>query len=79
MYILIYIFAGLLTIVGAVLLAVCINQYRKKGNQSTKRYVGTICLKIPLFLHFKRCNIYPTYRYICVHLSRVVSFDVLGL
>ncbi|CAH3115208.1 unnamed protein product, partial [Porites lobata] len=36
-YILIYIFAGLLTIVGAVLLAVCINQYRKKGNQSTKR------------------------------------------
>ena len=42
-YILIYIFAGLLTIVGAVLLAVCINQYRKKGDQSTKRYVGTIC------------------------------------
>ena len=42
-FILIYIFAGLLTILGAVLLAVCINQYRKKGNQSTKRYVGTIC------------------------------------
>ena len=37
-FILIYIFAGLLTILGAVLLAVCINQYRKKGNQSTKRY-----------------------------------------
>ena len=51
-FILIYIFAGLLTILGAVLLAVCINQYRKKGNQSTKRYVGTFCFKnssFPLF------------------------------
>ena len=51
-FILIYIFAGLLTILGAVLLAVCINQYRKKGNQSTKRYVSTICFKNSSFPSF---------------------------
>ena len=51
-FILIYIFAGLLTILGAVLLAVCINQYRKKGNQSTKRYVSIICLKNSSFPSF---------------------------
>ncbi|CAH3141391.1 unnamed protein product [Porites evermanni] len=36
-FILIYTFVGLFVILGAVLLALCINQYRKKGNQSTKR------------------------------------------
>ena len=55
-----------------------INTERKETNPLRGMQVQT-ALKIPLFLHFKRCNIYPTYRYICVHLSRVVSFDVLGL
>ncbi|CAH3115182.1 unnamed protein product, partial [Porites lobata] len=36
-FILIYTFAGLLTILGAILLVVCINSYRKRGNRSTKR------------------------------------------
>ena len=53
-FILIYIFAGLLTILGAVLLAVCINQYRKKGNQATKRCVGTICFNIFSFPSFQK-------------------------
>ena len=58
-FILIYIFAGLLTILGAVLLAVCINQYRKKGNQSTKRCVGTICFKNSSFPLFQKIQYIP--------------------
>ena len=58
-FILIYIFAGLLTILGAVLLAVCINQYRKKGNQTTKRYVGTICFKNSSFPSFQKMQYIP--------------------
>ena len=38
-FILIYTFAGLLIILGTIQLAVCINNYRKKGNRSTKRCV----------------------------------------
>ena len=44
-----------------------INTERKETNPLRGMQVQS-ALKIPLFLHFKRCNIYPTYRYICVHL-----------
>ena len=51
-----------------------INTERKETNPLR----GTICKKISLFLYFKRSIICPIYRYMCVHLSRAVSFDVLG-
>ena len=55
-----------------------ISTERKETNPLRGMQVQS-ALKIPLFLYFKRSNIYSTYRYMCVHLSRVVSFDVLGL
>ena len=48
-----------------------INTERKETNPLKGMQVQS-AFKIPLFLHFKRYNIYPTYRDICVHLSRVV-------
>ena len=46
--VLIYTFTGLLSIMGAVLLAVCINNYRNTGRRSTKRCVDTqSALNIP--------------------------------
>ena len=77
-FILIYTFAGLLTILGAILLVVCINHYRKKGNRSTKRWVKS-ALNIPLFLHLKICNIHQSHRYACVHMSLLIYLGVLGL
>ena len=64
-FILIYTFAGLLTILGAVLLAVCISQYRKKRNQTSKRYVGTIRFKNSSFPSFQKMQYIPN---IPVHL-----------
>ena len=55
-----------------------INTERKETNLLRGIQVQS-ALTIPLFPYFKRSNMYLTYRYMCVHLSRVVSFDVLGL
>ena len=53
-----------------------INTERKETSPLRGMQVQS-ALKIPLFVHFKRCNIYPTYRYICVHLVGLQSTSLV--
>ena len=69
-FILIYTLTGLLTILGAILLVVCINHYRTKGNRSTKRCVKS-ALNIPHL--FGRVGPYNLYKDISLVLNITVA------